>query len=897
MRLRPGTLSSTLHKTQIDDADTPYALNCDTDRAIWELDKRYRQVCVKPSHASGTPSSGGTGMALCWWDGDERSIFAVGDSLFASPVAGFGSVSGGSDSTLDVDYVLPVEHGGNQAIWQDGQYAYVANPVRTRRIDLSDLSVADLEKTYDSSLYDGLWSVSANWTKVEFESGDALGEPDAVLAGTSRPVRYKPIDASEAYVASGNVRFSADDGLVVHDNYSPTPQQVARWRCRIDFNAAKDWSGQDWLIIPISRQTPSDDDGDDWIEGLARRAVQQQTGTSGGSLDLQRLSNVGSWVGFNNRNRSNSGYSTAFLGYDKDPSPATKAVNHRHRGGFQAFVRLYEGANEAAASAIMLNPSGKTLYLCVSLLSGWGSVDLSAVDGVEFDAWLHASNTYLQSFAVPNFYTYGSFLPHDDAGAAATDKGLTDASRIAAGETELLGYGPVTSGLYVDYAYRYKVGTTYSDPVLIRIPMEEFYGDAFELGGFVTPMKATITPPVGDATYTHIEIYRRKRDTEAFRLIATVANTGTPTFDDTLRDDQLTGTALGQDVPAPLATGIVAGCSHNGSNVYALQTGDVCMSEVGYPLNVLWPGFADFPYTEEDEGRPRTATVTSEGDPPLQLVSNGALYLFTRRAVYAKGGAFPSDGHFVKIASRGSLGTRAAVDIDASVVFASDAGLYSVRVHPNFESVSGNLPEPEELTINLQGTWEWLLGSSPANTVVAYHDREIWVFCKSRYLRYTRQGRWNHGEWANGKQVYAAQGDPESGLILQFEDGTIGLVGEYLSDGGTNLAGSNGSSPTWVYRTKRWLEDVSVGRAKLDMETDAANGKPTVDLRVRTSRNETGTPIEFRDLDQPSLPFPRDGDPLNGVWFEFELSGAATDRVLSVELPEIEVAHDRRGPR
>lgn len=904
MRLHPGTLSTTLHKTQIGDSDTPYALNCDTGRGIWEIDQRYRQVNVKPSHASGTPSEGGTGMAIMRWDGNDRTLFAVGDSLFASPTTGYGSLSGGSDHTLDVDWVSPALHGEDQAIWQDGQYAYVANPVSVRRVNLDDLTVADLEQMYDSSLYEGLWAVESNWAKVEWENptkatpgGDTIGEPTDNGSANSVPDRFKPIDGSHADVTGTNFNFSSDGGIVIHDNFTPNPQQVARWRIRVDFNTAKDWSAQDYLIVPISRQTPSDDDGDDWIEGIARRAVQRQAASSG-SLDLARLDNMSGWIGFNNRNRSNSGFSTAFLGYDKDPATASKAVNHRHRGGFLAYVRLHEGANTAASSAVFLNPSGKTLYLCVSLISGWGSVDLSAVDGIEFDVWCHASDSYMQSFAIPNLYTYGSFLPHDDAAAAATDRGLlTDSSRIAAGETELLGYGPVTSGLYLDYAYRYKVGSTYSDPVLVRIPMSEFYGDAFEIGGFATPTKATITPPVGDAAYTHIEIYRKKLDTEVFRLLTTVANSGTPSYTDTVRDDELTGTALGQDVPAPLATGVVAGCSHNGSNVMALETGEITMSEVGAPLNFLMPGFADFPYTEEDDGRPRMATVTSKGDPALQLVSNGALYVFTRRAVYAKGGAFPSDGHFVKIASRGSLGPRAACDIDASVVYASDSGLFSVRVHPNFESVSGNLPEPQELTINLEGTWNWLMGDSPEGTVVAYHDREIWVFNDSRYLRYTRQGRWNHGEWANGKLVVAAAGDPESGLLLQFSDGTVGLVGDYLTDGGTNLAGDNGTAPAWSYKTKRWTEDISVGRASLDMETDATNGKPTVDLTIRTSRNEVGATVEFRDLDQPSLAFPRDGDPLNGTWFEFEMSGAAADRVLSVDVQDVAQAHDRRGPR
>ncbi len=894
LRLRPGTLSTTLHKTQIADEDTPYALNCDTGRGIWEIDQRYRQVNVKPSHASGTPSEGGTGMAIMRWDGDDRTLFAVGDSLFASPTTGYGSLSGGSDHTLDVDWVSPALHGEDQAIWQDGKYAYVASPVSVRRINLDDLTVADLEQMYDSSLYDGLWEMSSNWAKLEWESGDALGEPDAVLTGTSRPVRYKPVDASEAYVVAGNVRFSSDEGLVVHDNYSPTPQQVARWRVRIDFNSAKDWLGQDWLIVPISRQTPSDDDGDDWIESIARRAVKEQAAASG-SLDLQRLDNMSGWIGFNNRNRTNAGFATAFLGYDRDPAAASKAVNHRHRGGFLAYVRLHEGANTAAQSAVFLNPSGKTLYLCVSLLDGWGTVDLSAVDGIEFDVWCHASNAYLQSFAVPNLYTYGSFLPHDDAGAAATNRGLTDSSRLAAGETELLGYGPVTSGLYIDYAYRYKVGTTYSDPVLVRIPMSEFYGDAFEIGGFVTPMKATITPPVGDSAYTHIEIYRKKLDTGAFRLLATVANSGTPSYTDTVRDDELTGTALGQDVPAPLATGVVAGCSHNGSNVMALETGEITMSEVGAPLNYLMPGFADFPYTEEDDGRPRMATVTSKGDPALQLVSNGALYVFTRRAVYAKGGAFPSDGHFVKIASRGSLGPRAACDIDASVVYASDSGLFSVRVHPNFESVSGNLPEPQELTVNVKGTWNWLMGDSPEGTVVAYHDREIWVFNDSRYLRYTRQGRWNHGEWANGKLVVAAAGDPESGLLLQFSDGTVGLVGDYLTDGGTNLAGDNGTAPAWSYKTKRWVQDAHLQRVLADFETDLDSGLAGISVVAKTSRNEAGATVSLSATDQGDAPIPQH-EPVNGQWFELELTGSASDRLLSLEV-EVGSSQTGRAPR
>ncbi|MCW5943884.1 MAG: hypothetical protein KIS66_16760 [Fimbriimonadaceae bacterium] len=901
--VRPGNLSTTRHKTGIGDDESPSKLNVDTSRGVWEITKRYRKVSTVPIHASGTPTQPGTGFGVGHYDGNERFVICAGDSLFTNPSLTPGDwvdSLGSTDRTSDLAWAATDLFTGNSSVWQDGEYVYVTNEGQTRRIHITTGAVSRLEKCYDSSLYDGLWSVAPNWTKLQWAAGDTLGDPTG--GGTSRPVRYKPIDSSNAYVVAANVNFNATDGFTMHDNFQPNPQQIAKWTIQINFSPARDFSAYDYLLIPISRMSPTDEDPDSFIDRLAQRVIRDGVVSAGGAVGAAKIAaNPGiaaaAWS-FNNNRSGDRSAATVFLGYGTDPDSDTDGVNDAHRGGFQLMVGFDDGTDEVSFVCYFLNPNGSTLYILVPLAwSNWYDTDVNvaAITALTFDVWMRGSDFHSQSIQVPHFYGLGSCLPHNATVGRLTGS-LLDNARIVAEETDLLGYGPLTDGEYLDYAYRYKVGTTYSDPVLVRVPKGEAFGEPFEFGGFVIPNKVTITPPyLATGGWTHIELYRKRSSDSTFRLISTVANSGTPSYTDEARDDELTGTALGSDVPAPYVADVVAGCSHNGGNVYFGGDGKAYFSEVGFPLNVLWPDFEDFPYTEDDLGRPRTVPISDSKNPALCGVSNGALYVFCRREAFAKGGKYPSDGFVTKIASRGALSQYAACAVEGRVVFASDAGLFSLYVNPYFETLVGSAPEPEELTLNLRDTWTWLIGDLDARekTVVRYHDRELWVFCEERWLHLTRHGHWNTGEWADDASVVCALADPISGFLLQFEDGSFGTIGSYPTDGGTNEAGDNGTTVTWTYWTKRWLLDASVNRVSADVE--ASSGVPAVTTTLYTSRSQNGQTVTFTGVEDTSQAF-ASGEPTNGQWHELKLTGRAQDTLLALETDRVP-AHEDRGPK
>jgi hypothetical protein len=160
---------------------------------------------------------------------------------------------------------------------------------------------------------------------------------------------------------------------------------------------------------------------------------------------------------------------------------------------------------------------------------------------------------------------------------------------------------------------------------------------------------------------------------------------------------------------------------------------------------------------------------------------------------------------------------------------------------------------------------------------------EVWCFNQGRYFHFTKTGRCIPGEWADGASVVDAVTDPERGIALLMSDGSLGLIGEFPTDGGTNLLGTDGDSPVWLYRTGRVSEPAHPQRAVVHVESDAAEGSQVAVTAV-TENGSSPVQIAGETDIVTSDAFARtsEGSRVGGGWWEIALSGGARDRVCAL---------------
>ena len=193
--------------------------------------------------------------------------------------------------------------------------------------------------------------------------------------------------------------------------------------------------------------------------------------------------------------------------------------------------------------------------------------------------------------------------------------------------------------------------------------------------------------------------------------------------------------------------------------------------------------------------------------------------------------------------------------------------------------------QPDELievTKENRGIWQTLLGSSPSTLVVRTHLGEIWCFNGNNYLHFNRQGRQIYGSWADGRSVTDAVSVPYLGLVLQMSDGSLGLIGPYLTDGASDLPGTNGVVPSWRYRTGKVFHPAYPLRAIVHWV-----GGNNANLRIiADTENGTGS-IVLTDAGENvcNKPFPRidsNSQTMRGAYVSLDLNGIGGDQILDI---------------
>lgn len=444
------------------------------------------------------------------------------------------------------------------------------------------------------------------------------------------------------------------------------------------------------------------------------------------------------------------------------------------------------------------------------------------------------------------------------------------------------------------YAYRYfRNANTYSDLKYLVANREMVAGEFFgtERLGSHLALSIPSTAASGFVASDTVQVFRLIRRPNGgpgfdWYKIAEYANTGTISHTDVLNAAEVQSTySIFPDLPeqGTISTGtsravtqVTCGCAWKGANVMFKKNGKGYFSTVNKPIVFLWDGIvADF--DPEDPGAPVALTIAyDQSSPVIAVVPQEAIYMFTRKEGYAMSGPTPALASFPFLVPgiRGAVGRYAACGIGDGAMFGSDDGLWYVAVPKNYEGEE-SARTLTKLTENLNATWVTLLGSSASSLCVAHVLDEIWCFCQTRYLHRTREGAWVYGEWANGKSVQSVASDPRRGIALQFTDGTVGIIGDFPTDGGTNALGTNGSVPSWSYTTKRHMEPRHI-RAGYCQWTPGSQSD--VRLTVNSER-ATSKAIAFTDAKGvETVQFKRADNP-GGDWWEITVSGLAGDIV------------------
>lgn len=345
--------------------------------------------------------------------------------------------------------------------------------------------------------------------------------------------------------------------------------------------------------------------------------------------------------------------------------------------------------------------------------------------------------------------------------------------------------------------------------------------------------------------------------------------------------------------------GVINIVEWKGSLLYLMTNGEVAGSQTNVAQVVEWDGIVVDLTGVPPSAVPRTLQIAANGLPCLVGVGGAVLYLWTRKEGYTMRSLstfaeadFPSRMDGV----RGVVGTRAACAFRGGAIFGSDGGLWYVQVNAYQPTIGTSPPDiMDEVTKANRGLWARLLGSSTdrENLIVQSTDEDIWCLCQTRYIHIDmRRGKTlTYGEWASGKTVAAAKGDPKRGLVMLFTDGSLGVIGPYLTDGGLDLAGLTGTSPSWYWKGKRFTQPTSLLAIRAVWEnqlvlTQASSGEVTA-FSFRGS--VSGDSIDFTEpAGAGTKPFDssivQTNKKVGSEWFEVQVSGSAWDKVTKVEL-------------
>lgn len=478
----------------------------------------------------------------------------------------------------------------------------------------------------------------------------------------------------------------------------------------------------------------------------------------------------------------------------------------------------------------------------------------------------------------------------------------------AAASTERIWDTGIT-GTEIEYACRYKKIST-SEVSAADIAKtatslsigDKWYSYSSNRGGRVA-VRSSFTnqsPFLEDTSGTpNIVIqFMRKDSGGKWRLLGEKGNTGTQVFYDDYQEHELSSlteiTDFSIDVDETVfgkVTGITTGCAWKGSNVYAGTNGKIYFSRSNDAKDVLWDGVVETNEVEIGLAKtePRTDVLADNTvDPALALVPTENLYALTAREVYVfVSGETPATASFPRRIdqARGVVGTKAAIAYRDACLYASTRGLEIVKK----ASDVGDQPDSlQTLTADIDSTWAWLLGDSPETTIVQVWADDVWVLNESRALWLRAGESWVPIEWHDLREAVDATVDPVRGVFVLWSDGHVSRLGSYITDGGSDVDGTNGTAPSWAYISGSDVSESFIHRTRATL-----TGEIVVTLVSDTGQREVVVQSTLEDTLQPVVEHDTSTKRLHRSRLSLEIEGSNESSLKALSLLQAQRSRSR----
>lgn len=322
-----------------------------------------------------------------------------------------------------------------------------------------------------------------------------------------------------------------------------------------------------------------------------------------------------------------------------------------------------------------------------------------------------------------------------------------------------------------EYALTNYDGTNESAGTLYSLTAEDACGDAAWPGGPRMGAQALFQLPISTGAGSHAtRLYRRRRsDGDKWYKIHDADLAAITAFYDSRVDaasdgGNVAGNAYGYWGTTTFASSTVFGVVTQDilpSCMAAWKTHMVCgvgkelyfsraMNAEQYVLPLRESSTAGAVDTS-DLTQGRTCYMSQDqSDDVMAIVAQDVLYPVGRRGVYAMIGdsAIEATPPRYLPNSRGVESSQSAIGFSGGVLVGARDGLWFYRALRVQSSSQDDIQSGEELTKDVRTSWKQLFTEYPDNTLVlGERDGEIWAFRGSRYMRRTKEGLWEEGEF------------------------------------------------------------------------------------------------------------------------------------------------------
>lgn len=345
--------------------------------------------------------------------------------------------------------------------------------------------------------------------------------------------------------------------------------------------------------------------------------------------------------------------------------------------------------------------------------------------------------------------------------------------------------------------------------------------------------------------FDQVKFFRKDTDTGDWHELGVVANSGNPEWIDRRTETEVR--ALGDT--ALSFEGFAAGFAPTTLAVWKqhLVVGynrKLYFSFEGLPLAFLPAPEDDFEIPEEIEGIAGRTVYLSQGrtENATAIVPADVLFAAAGRSIHAMIGdrALEASPPRLLPRARGTLGKRGGAVWGGGAIVAGSDGLWLYEVSRAFALGDNDSQRVTELTFPVRRSWEWLVGAAGAKIVTKVFDDEVWVFCETRYLRWTRPTpQTGDREFETGElfDVVDASAVERKGFRVMRRDGRIFEVGVAYED-------DDGTPATWEVETG-WMMGARRRVTEILIE-----GAGTPEVTVMTDDGVTMTSAEAVSYDR-----------------------------------------------